>query len=49
MMLNFANFLDSLKYMAAGMGGIFVVMLFIYLTIVILSKVFPEKPKDKDE
>lgn len=45
--MNFEFNIDSLKetlpLMAEGMGGIFVVILAIYLLIKLLSKVFPVK------
>lgn len=37
------NFHESLWVMAKGMGGIFVVLLAIYLCIKFLIRVFPEK------
>jgi Na+-transporting methylmalonyl-CoA/oxaloacetate decarboxylase gamma subunit len=37
------TFKESLNVMVSGMGGIFVVMLIIFLLIKILLKVFPEK------
>lgn len=37
------NFMTSLKVMLYGMGGIFIVLLAIYLCIKFLIKVFPEK------
>jgi Oxaloacetate decarboxylase, gamma chain. len=36
-------FKESLSVMVSGMGGIFVVMLIIFLLIKTLIKVFPEK------
>jgi Na+-transporting methylmalonyl-CoA/oxaloacetate decarboxylase gamma subunit len=38
-----ANFKESLTVLVSGMGGIFVVLLLIYLLIKGLIKVFPEK------
>jgi hypothetical protein len=38
-----SNFYASLEVMAKGMGGIFVVLLAIYLCIKFLIRVFPEK------
>ena len=43
--MNFDAFLDSLQYMGKGMIGIFFVILLIYLSIVVLGKVFPVKPE----
>lgn len=37
-MLNFAAFLKSLPIMVKGMGGIFVVIALIYLTVVLLNR-----------
>jgi hypothetical protein len=39
----FANFMAALEVMWKGMGGIFVVLLAIYLSIKFLIRVFPEK------
>ena len=41
--MNLMQFVDALnlKYMAQGMGGIFVVICIIYLSILLLQKVFP--------
>ncbi len=41
-----ANFQISLKVLVAGMGGIFVVLIAIYLLIKLLIFAFPE-PKSK--
>jgi Na+-transporting methylmalonyl-CoA/oxaloacetate decarboxylase gamma subunit len=38
-----ANFETSLKVLLSGMGGIFVVLIIIFLLIKALIKVFPEK------
>ena len=45
--MNFEAFVDSLKYMAQGMGGIFVVICIIYLSILLLQKVYPVGKDDK--
>jgi hypothetical protein len=37
------NFMSALVVMAKGMGGIFVVLFAIYLSIKFLIRVFPEK------
>lgn len=39
----YQTFMAALEVMAKGMGGIFVVLLAIYLSIKFLIKVFPEK------
>ncbi|WP_274601632.1 OadG-related small transporter subunit [Clostridium rhizosphaerae] len=41
--LAIATFNESLKVLVFGMGGIFVVLIMIYLLIKGLIKVFPEK------
>lgn len=38
-----SNFSEALKVLLAGMGGIFVVLLIIFLAIKALIKLFPEK------
>jgi len=38
-----ANFYESLRVLLSGMGGIFVVLFIIYLTIKGLIMLFPEK------
>jgi Na+-transporting methylmalonyl-CoA/oxaloacetate decarboxylase gamma subunit len=38
-----ANFNEALKVLLSGMGGIFVVLLIIFLAIKALIKLFPEK------
>ncbi len=43
MMSVYEIFVASLEVMAKGMGGIFVVLLAIYLSIKFLIRVFPEK------
>lgn len=43
------NFVESLKYMGAGMLGIFVVMGVIILTTYGLGRLFSRKPKQNDE
>lgn len=48
MILNFDQFLTSLTYMAYGMGGIFLVVLVIYLVIVLLGKL-PAGHSDKKD
>ena len=45
--MNFTAFIDSLKYMVQGMGGIFVVICIIFLSIVLLQKAYPAS-KDND-
>ncbi|SHJ75967.1 hypothetical protein SAMN05444401_3823 [Clostridium amylolyticum] len=40
---NLPVFLEGLKIMAFGMGGIFIVLSLIFLAIKILLKVFPGK------
>lgn len=40
-MLNMASLAETLPLMVEGMGGIFVVVLLIYLLIKLLVKVFP--------
>lgn len=42
-------FVDNLKYMGAGMLGIFIVIGVIVLSVVILNKVTAPKPEKKDE
>ncbi len=37
--LNWANFMKSLEYMAFGLGGIFIVVGIIFLTIWLLNKI----------
>ena len=39
-MLNFEEFLQTLPIMGKGMLGIFVVILVLYLTITLLTKIF---------
>ncbi len=39
-MLNFDGFLQTLPIMGKGMLGIFVVILVLYLTITLLTKIF---------
>jgi hypothetical protein len=39
----YENFMAALEVMAKGMGGIFVVLLAIFLCIKFLIRVFPEK------
>jgi len=41
--MNLSVFFESLKVMAEGMGGIFVVILIFYMLITILTKTFPAK------
>lgn len=38
-----SNFMESLNVMVMGMGGIFVVLILIFLLIKVLIKIFPEK------
>ncbi len=49
MILNFDQFLTSLTYMAYGMGGIFLVVLIIYLVIVLLGKIPSGKDSTSDK
>lgn len=44
-MLNFAAFLESLPIMVKGMGGIFVVIALIYLTVAGLNRITKQKEK----
>lgn len=39
-MINFQNFLDTLPVMLYGMLGIFAVIAIIYVTILLLKKIF---------
>jgi Na+-transporting methylmalonyl-CoA/oxaloacetate decarboxylase gamma subunit len=39
----YGNFMEALIVMVKGMGGIFVVLFAIYLSIKFLIRVFPEK------
>lgn len=47
MSINIENFLTSLNVMALGMGGIFVVIIVIYILMVILNKIFSDKTNKK--
>ncbi len=49
MNINPMAFVDNLKYMGAGMLGIFIVIGVIVLSVVILNKVTAPKPEKKDE
>jgi hypothetical protein len=42
-MLNFISLEETLPLLVEGMGGIFVVIMLIYLLIKVLLKVFPAK------
>ena len=44
--MNYTAFRDSLIYMVQGMGGIFVVICIIYLSILLLQKVYPVEKDD---
>lgn len=47
-MLNWEQFWTSLRYMAYGMGGIFLVAVMIYLAIVLLNHLPSGKKGDDD-
>ncbi len=49
MELHFDQFLTSLRYMAYGMGGIFLVVLVIFLAIVLLNHLPNGKKDDQDQ
>jgi Na+-transporting methylmalonyl-CoA/oxaloacetate decarboxylase gamma subunit len=38
-----ANFKESITILLSGMGGIFTVLILIYIVIRVLTKLFPEK------
>jgi len=42
-MLDVAAFVDSLKYLGYGLGGIFVIIGLLALMVVALRKIFPAK------
>jgi len=42
-MLNIDGFIDTLSIMGYGMGGIFSVILIIYLLVLLFNKLFPGK------
>lgn len=44
---NLKNFYESLKVMGFGMTGIFVVLFLIYLSVIALIKLFPDKDSPK--
>ncbi|MDO9390964.1 MAG: OadG-related small transporter subunit [bacterium] len=43
--MDWTNFNESLKLMAMGMAGIFAFILIFYGLVMVLIKVFPEKPQ----
>ena len=43
--MDWTNFSESLKLMAMGMAGIFAFILIFYGLVMVLIKVFPEKPQ----
>ena len=45
--MNFNALLGALPIIAKGMGGIFIVILVIYLVIVLLRKLLPVKKSDQ--
>lgn len=49
MEFNAVNFVNNLKYMGAGMLGIFIVMGVIILSIYGLGRLFGRAPKKKDD
>lgn len=46
--MNFDGLLNSLPIMGWGMLGIFIVIGVIYLSVVLTTKVFPAKKKEKE-
>ena len=46
-MFHIPEFLATLPIMGYGMGGIFVVILVIYLSIKLLCKAFPERGEEQ--
>ena len=46
-MISVDAFLATLPVLGAGMGGIFLVMVVIYLVIRVLGVLFPEKKEEK--
>ncbi|MGN8938310.1 OadG-related small transporter subunit [Bittarella sp. HCP28S3_D9] len=46
-MFHIPEFLSTLPIMGYGMGGIFAVILVIYLSIKLLCKFFPERGEEK--
>ncbi len=40
-MLDFAAFVDSLKYLGYGLGGIFVIIGLLALLVMLMRKIFP--------
>jgi len=47
--MNTANFIESLRVMGLGMLGIFSVAAVLILIMLLLTKLFPVKPEDKDQ
>lgn len=47
--LNIEGFLETLPIMGYGMLGIFLVMFIIYLSIILLLKIFGEKQKPGED
>ena len=43
--MDWTNFNESLKLMAMGMAGIFTFILIFYGLVMVLIKIFPEKPQ----
>ena len=43
--MDWTNFNQSLKLMAMGMAGIFAFILIFYGLVMVLIKIFPEKPQ----
>jgi len=43
--MDWTNFNESLKLMAMGMAGIFAFIMIFYGLVMVLIKVFPEKPQ----
>jgi Na+-transporting methylmalonyl-CoA/oxaloacetate decarboxylase gamma subunit len=46
--MDLSNFLESLKLMGLGMAGIFAFILIFYGLVLVLMKLFPEKPIDNN-
>lgn len=49
MLDNLDNFFTSLNVMVLGMSGIFIVIIVIYILMVVLNKIFSDKPDKKEK